>query len=133
MYVGRRNDSFAVTAAYSASLDSIWPNHRLLKMSLYSSSLGSLLAGGFVAVLYVACLYLATASDLTFHGSLSGIVAMQVFLYYRLYPHDRVRIKFTVGSLMKSTIGHLWQGSDRLSFQVALVWQVSSSELSDHF
>lgn len=47
-------------------------------MAEYGNTLGALLLGALLAVF------------------LSGIVSMQVFVYYRLYPNDRFRIKSTV-------------------------------------
>ncbi|KAJ3552896.1 hypothetical protein NM688_g3913 [Phlebia brevispora] len=58
-------------------------------MGGYASTLGALLAGAFIAVF------------------LSGIVSMQVFLYHRLYPHDRMRIKSTVTVVWLLDFAHM--------------------------
>ncbi|KAL4253253.1 hypothetical protein ABKN59_004750 [Abortiporus biennis] len=51
----------------------------LFDMHKIRATLGASLLGGLVAVFF------------------SGIVSMQVFIYYRIYPNDRFKFKFLVG------------------------------------
>lgn len=64
------------------------------------SSLGAILLGGFGSVAYVCVSSFMVFSANFFHvDSLSGVVALQTFLYFRLYRADHWGIKALVAWL----------------------------------
>lgn len=61
-----------------------------------ASTYGALLLGGFVAAGYgFRSIYFRVIAD-DQNERLTGIVTVQMFAYYKLYPSDRVGTKFTV-------------------------------------
>ena len=67
------------------------------------STLGALEAGGSVSILYVKYRICKRTHDmLTVRSSLSGIATMQTYLYYRVYPKDKLHLKCLVCTFFRS-------------------------------